>query len=142
MFQVRKASENCNLLKKMITDNYYMESNKFFNGEVSIFAGWIKTVIDHQTIIQNNIFNLDIPIIVLYSSNSLLDYEFDGENHKNSDIVLDTKSISKYVENLTLPEKLTKKPIKNANHDILSSYNYEVVNEAITVLLEWLKING
>lgn len=63
-----------NLYQLDIQKRYYREKEKLYFDIPPLYAGWSKTVFDFQQFIQQNQFYLRIPILVLTSDASSLDF--------------------------------------------------------------------
>ena len=127
-------------------DDYYNTTNEetlkrfYFNpkyklrGSSSIYAGWIKTIVYNQSLIQNKKINLKIPILVLYSDKTIpIDKMEKGDN------ILDVKEINKYSD--FIGKNVTEYSIKNATHDVFVSEE-EPREKAIQLFFEFLVKNS
>ena len=126
-------------------DDYYNTTNEetlkrfYFNpkyklrGISSIYAGWIKTIVYNQSLIQNKKINLKIPILVLYSDKTIsLDKMEKGDN------ILNVKEINKYSD--FIGSNVTEYSIKDATHDVFTSEE-EPRNKAIDLFHEFIVKN-
>lgn len=115
-----------------ILTRFFFEEKFKLTGHPAIYAGWIRTIIENQLIIQNNFLNISIPIIVFHSNKTITENE-----QKKGDCVLNIEDIKKY--SLNLGNNLTICEIKDGIHDIFCSEEKPLKN-AIQKLTNWLDL--
>ena len=123
-----------NYYRDVINRVYYDE--KYHGFLTAIYLGWIKVCLEYQNFIKKN--KLEIPIMVLYSNNTLPTDTISAEILKTGDIVLDTKEIEKYSKLLSNDVELFE--IKNGIHNIFLSES-DVVDKAFSYTKVWLNEN-
>ncbi len=100
----------------------------------AVTAGWIRAIHTAQSEIQEG-YNLQIPILLLYSDKSIVASEW-SEEYQKSDSVLDVEDIAKY--GVKLGSNVTKAEIKDGMHDIILS-GKTAREEAYHTIFEWLE---
>lgn len=120
--------------------NYYGEWNfnlkwKPINGFPAYFV-WLVAVVNAQKQLKLK-SSINVPILVLFSSNSLLLKKYTPEA-QTADIVLNVKDIKKIGRKLG--SNVTLKEINNGMHDLFLSKK-EVRNLAFIELFDWISAN-
>ncbi|QBN18484.1 alpha/beta hydrolase [Flavobacterium nackdongense] len=105
---------------------------KPINGFPAYFA-WFVAVVNAQNLLKQK-SSISVPILVLFSSNSLLLKKYTPEA-QTADIVLNVKQIKKIGRNLG--SNVTLQEINNGMHDLFLSKK-EVRNLAFTALFDWI----
>jgi len=130
------------------TDLYGKSINKNYKGEwdynqdwkpnfgFPVKAGWIAAIYEAQRKLHSG-FNIDKPILVMFSSKSSKFNEWNDEL-KQSDSVLNVEDIEKYSD--MLGKDITKIKIKNGMHDLMLSEK-PVRENVYQKLFLWLKEN-
>ena len=108
---------------------------KPINGFPAYFA-WFVAVVDAQKQLKQK-SSINVPILVLYSSKSLLLKKYTPEA-QTADIVLNVKHIKKIGRKLG--SNVTLKEIKNGMHDLFLSKK-EVRSLVFIELFEWISVN-
>ena len=119
-----------NLYQLDIQKRFYREKDKIYFNIPPLYAGWANTVSHFQQFIQQNQFYLRIPILVLTSNESSLD--FSPIKDIKSDVI-ETEFILKNIHNRRL--RLIK--IKNAIHDVFVG-NVMSSRTAMFHLMNWI----
>lgn len=125
------------LLKKYNGEWYYNDDWKMSFGHKKR-AGWVHAIQRGQRKVHKGL-NIDCPILVMSSDNSVEENAEWKEEYKHSDVVLDVKEIHKYGDKLG--ENITHIYIKGGLHDLILSEK-PARDETYKVIFEWLKANG
>lgn len=113
--------ENTNISEHYRDDvhiRYPAPENKILRGHAPIFFGWIRAMYTTQHFLQTNKFNLQIPILIMYSNKT--PWYFNKFNSKG-DNILNVKDIDKYSDNLGSKKFVKEVIIQNAVHDVFCS---------------------
>ena len=131
---VSKTDDYYNTITEEVLKRFYFNSDYKLRGCSPVYAGWIKTIVYNQSLIQNKKINLKIPILVLYSDKTIpVDKMEKGDN------TLDVKEINKYSD--FIGKNVTEYSIKNAIHDVFSSED-EPREKAFQLFFEFLYKNS
>ncbi len=125
------------LLKKYNGEWYYNDDWKMSFGHKKR-AGWVHAIQRGQRKVHKGL-NIDCPILVMSSDNSVEENAEWKEEYKHSDVVLDVKEIHKYGDQLG--GNVTHIYIKGGLHDLILSEK-PARDETYKVIFEWLKANG
>ncbi len=93
------------------------DTNLKFKNSPPTTAGWVRAINEGHKQLQQGL-QIDIPILLLYSDKSFLDFDWDPR-HQISDGVLDVKEIAKYGR--TLGSHVSEVEIEDGMHDLILS---------------------
>ncbi len=99
----------------------------------AVTAGWIRAIHKGHVAVQRG-YDLDIPILLMYSDKSIVSGEWSPE-HQISDSVLDVEDIKKYGSRLG--RDVTHTEIRDGMHDLILSKR-EAREQAYCEIFEWL----
>lgn len=98
-------------------------------------AGWIRAIHEGHKSVQGG-YDLEIPILLLYSDKSFNGTDGWCAEYQNSDTVLDVEDIAKY--GAKLGDKVTSVEIEDGMHDLILS-SEKPREQTFSEIFEWLK---
>ena len=114
-----------NILKDEIKKNFYFSQYFIVDYHPEIRSGLIQSVLDKHYQINDNKINIEIPILVLYPE----------KGAKIELLISDDTIIGENINKIG--NNITKKSIKGALHDVLSS-EPEISNQYIDFMINWI----